>query len=436
MSVTSVNLSLPDKNITSINDITSFSYVSDCTALGNPFSVEIRDPTSFWSARIRRGDKVVLEMANANVNSGRPTRKLIGRIRSIDQQNRNNTGRVLRVTGCDLGYHLLKDYGPLGLAVNNTTFEHLLKSVLHPSWGFSGVRWGDANNTNRAIKLGRKQKQLQVNATGKVPLQYIGIEPGETLSSLLQDVAKFDGKLLNVSADGYLQAWNPNYKREPAYRFVNYADDRRSANNMKEITISSSDDGVYSRYTCCGEVLILLNQTRDPNDPHPGRKTGKSEIVLNGGNELRIQRAQKRAFSQAERNILPFFTQKNYADTEQMDAKHAQMHAEWTAANGLFKSWSYNWESPFHEQNGVWFESDQIVSITDQVNHDDTFDPPKPVSGNYWVYRVELHWDKDSGGGTKFKAGKTGLLTAPLVGVGGLTKYDLDLLRKKQQETE
>ena len=130
MSVTSVNLSLPDKNITSINDITSFSYVSDCTALGNPFSVEIRDPTSFWSARIRRGDKVVLEMANANVNSGRPTRKLIGRIRSIDQQNRNNTGRVLRVTGCDLGYHLLKDYGPLGLAVNNTTFEHLLKSVL------------------------------------------------------------------------------------------------------------------------------------------------------------------------------------------------------------------------------------------------------------------------------------------------------------------
>jgi prophage tail gpP-like protein len=430
-------LSLPDRGISELRDITSFSYVSDCMALANPFSAEVRDPDSHWSSRIRRGDRIDVYLSNPDVNQGQYTRKLTGRIKDMEQDNRAGTGRVLRITGADLGHHLIKDFGPLGFALSRTTYEQLMKAVIHPSWGFAGVRWGDSNGLNRQIKLGRKQKLLQITATGHPPLQYIGIEPGETVSAVLLEVAKFDGKLLNVSADGYLQAWNPNYNREPAYMFHYYAADEsaRSRNNMQSVRVASTSDGIFSRYTCCGEVLIQLQSEINTKDPHPGRKIGRADLVLNSQNAVEVRAGQRqRKLSAGDKEILPYFSQKNYVDTEQFDSKRAQVNAEWSAQQALFAAWSYEWESPYHQQNGVWFESDQMTSLCDYVNYDDTYDPPKRIVGNYWIYRVELHWDKDHGGGTKFKAGKPGLLSAPAVGLGGLTKYDREILRKSREQ--
>jgi len=430
---TEMTLVIQDKDVPEISDLSSFSYVSDCMQVSCPFSAEIPDPRSYWSARLRRGDKVTLYLSNPAVNQGRRAKKMIGRMVDLEQGNRPGTGRVLRVTGADLGWHLVHDFGPLGFAVNKTTYERLLKAVLDPSWGFAGVRWGDGNSLNRQVKLGRQQKLLNLTANGKTPLQYIGIEPGEQLSSLLTDVARFDASLLTVSADGYLQAWNPDYSRTPAYQFEYHGEEEteRRRNNITDVTVKSSADPLYSKFTCVGEILLQLKDV-DPSDPHPGRKIGRAQVLLDQRGNVSILPADKKSRAAVSSGlaasvnspILPFFTQNTYVDTEQFDREYCQANAEWKARRALFDAWSYRFESPYHQQGGVWFESDMMLSLIDTKNYDDTYNPPRKIVGNYWCQSVELHWDKDRGGGTAFVVKKPGLLKAPIVGRGGTNPYD------------
>lgn len=389
-----------------IRDIRTFSYVNDCLQLGNPFSAEIPDPRSEWSRVVTRGAKVEVFLSNPDVNQGKPTQKLTGRVREVQQGARAGTGRVLRVTGADLGFHLTHDSGPLGFALSRTTYRNLLSQVIDSSWGFKGIRFGDGNSLNRQVQLGRSQKLLQYTANNEVPLQYIGIEPGEQVSSILTDVARFAGLLLTVSADGYLQAWNPDYSRQPAYQFEYHGEDdaARARNNIEEVTVSSSCDSLHTDVTCVGEILLQLDQV-NPDDPHPGRKIGTTKNAA----------------------LLPYKSRQTYVDTEQFSAKYAQANAEWQMQRNLFDSWGYQCSAPYHHQKGTWYEADMMTSLLDTVNHDDSTGKVRGIAGNYWIQRVELHWDKDRGGGTSFLIRHKDLLKAPVVGKGGATPYDRSL---------
>ena len=382
-----------------IQGIRTFSYVQDVMQLANPFSAEIPDPDSKWSKVVTRGAKAEVYLSNPDVNNGRQNLKLTGRVREVEQGTRAGTGRVLRVTGADLGYHLTRDSGPLGFALSRTTYKKLLQALIDDSWGFRGVRFGDANSLNRQILLGRKQKLLQYTAPNEVPLQYIGIEPGETASAILTDVARFSAKLLTVSADGYLQAWNPDYNRTPAYEFEYHGIDEkdRSLNNIEEVSISSSADTLATDITCVGEILLQLSLPH-PDDPHPGRKIGSAHNPA----------------------LLPYISRETYTDTEQFSAKYCQANAEWKMKMNIFNSWAYKCSSPYHHQRGTWFAADMIVSLLDTVNHDDSSGVVRGISGRYWIPRVELHWDKDKGGGTSFMIRHKDLLSAPVVGKGGI----------------
>jgi hypothetical protein len=382
-----------------IRDIRTFSYVQDVMQLANPFSAEIPDPDSKWSRVVTRGAKAEVYLSNPDVNNGRQSLKLTGRVREVEQGTRAGTGRVLRVTGADLGYHLTRDSGPLGFALSRTTYKKLLQALIDGSWEFRGVRFGDANSLNRQIVLGRKQKLLQYTANNEVPLQYIGIEPGEHISAILTDVARFSAKLLTVSADGFLQAWNPDYNRAPAYEFEYHGIDEKNRilNNIEDVSISSSADTLATDITCVGEILLQLDQVH-PDDPHPGRKIGSSRNPV----------------------LLPYVCRETYTDTEQFSAKYCQANAEWKMKMNIFNSWAYKCSSPYHHQRGTWFAADMMVSLLDTVNHDDSSGIARGISGNYWIPRVELHWDKDKGGGTSFVIRHKDLLTAPIVGKGGI----------------
>lgn len=389
-----------------IRDIRTFSYVNDCLQIGNPFSAEIPDPRSEWSRVVTRGAKVEVFLVNPDVNRGRPAQKLTGRVRDVQQGTRTGTGRVLRVTGADLGFHLTHDSGPLGFALSRTTYKNLLKQLIDPSWGFKGVRFGDGNSLNRQVQLGRAQKLLQYTANNEVPLQYIGIEPGEKVSSILTDVARFAGLLLTVSADGYLQAWNPDYARQPAYQFEYHGEDEaaRDLNNVEDVEVNSSCDLLHTEETCVGEILLQLDQV-NPDDPHPGRKIG---IARNA-------------------SLLPYKSRNTEVDTEQFSAMYAQAKAEWQMQMNLLNSWGYQCSAAYHHQKGIWYEADMMTSLLDTVNHDDSTGTVRRISGNFWIQRVELHWDKDRGGGTTFLIRHKDLLKAPVIGRGGISPYDRSL---------
>lgn len=382
-----------------IRDIRTFSYVQDVMQLANPFSAEIPDPESRWSRIVTRGAKAEVYLSNPDVNNGRPALKMTGLVREVEQGTRSGAGRVLRVTGADLGYHLTRDSGPLGFALSKTTYKKLLKALVDESWGFRGVRFGDANSLNRQIVLGRKQKLQEYTANNEVPLQYIGIEPGETVSAILTDVARFQAKLLTVSADGFLQAWNPDYNRVPPYEFEYHgiAEERRTRNNIEEVAVTSTADTLATDVTCVGEVLLQLDQV-NPDAPHPGRKIGTVHNPV----------------------LLPYVCRETYTDTEQFSAKYAQVNAEWKMKMNIFNSWAYKCSSPYHHQKGIWFAADMMTSLLDTVNHDDSSGIVRGISGNYWTQRVELHWDKDKGGGTSFIIRHKDLLSAPVVGKGGI----------------
>lgn len=373
-----------------IPDIKTFSYTEDVRQIGNPFSCEIPDPYSRNSKDVVKGAKVQVYLSNPEVNGGKETLKLTGRIRNVKQVTRRGEGRVLRVTGSDLGIHLVKSCGPLYFNLQRTTYKGLLAAVLDPSWGFRGTRL--ENDTNRRIILGRAQQLLGITNNGLVPLQYIGIEPGESIADVLTQVARFAGIMVNVSADGCLQGWNPNYQRAPLYQFhLHAADEPESVkNNVDAVEVDSSADELYTHVTCVGE--LLFNDFKTGDDPHAGKKRGHYK----------------------DTSLLPYRQSLTFVDPEQEDSKASQRCAEWRSKQQQYDAWTYGVSVPYHHQGGIWYATDTIAAVDDSTNYDDA-DPsdPVPIKGNYYVAALTMHWDEQKGGGTQLSIKRAGLLKAP-----------------------
>ena len=89
---------------------------------------------------------------------------------------------------------------------------------IHPSWGIRG--WRESNEINRRLKQrlnqGRAAAIIELQLALQV-LTYIQVEPGDTIADHLAAYARRINCLINVSCDGYLQIWRPDYNREPLF---------------------------------------------------------------------------------------------------------------------------------------------------------------------------------------------------------------------------
>jgi len=350
-------------------NITRFSYRSDVLNLGDPFAVTLANPRGKWTGKLPVGATVKYSLTNKDANGGQKTPKLVGIITHRDVASDGGSGTVITLRGADLGWHLLNNSGPCWQPLQGITFQTMLNKVVDSSWGFAGVR--TENDTNRKLKLGRAGAKIQLAPHVTIPLQRIQIEPGESIADVLILYAKRLGLLVNVSADGYLQVFTPNYS-QPSRYVLNYhdvAEPESVKNNVERARLSETCESIYTEVTCVGEVVALpVGQAGD--NPNVGKFRGRFENT----------------------SALPFLHRLVFADSEQLSKTLADFRATWRYQRGLFDSKTITYLVRGHHQNGVWWESDTMADVEDSVNG---------LRGRFYVSAVQCNRDMESGDTTE-----------------------------------
>lgn len=381
-----------------------YAWQNDAMTLSDAWSVTLPAPegkaVTTAGARvkvteIKPGAKVRFFACDPEVEDGAKLLKMTGRLVDIDDSQDAN-GYQLRLAGSDLGWHLMTGHGPVfknywgvnwqklledlvlydgfttstktlvedaaqGVSrVNTTTKRHLRDN----GWGFAGVRLGtlaglrtkigpraaiEAANF-RGVKEGGKPQP------GAIQKRF-QIEPGQSIGPLLIELAKWQRYLVNVSADGWLEFFQPTTASTPFYFFHHeLAGDRQPMGNIRNTKFKTSASGLYTR-TECWTSIVTPPANADTDDPNFGKYKGEH----------------------LDPDLLPFIRRHTFTDTNQLGKDKAAQRAKWAHDRGIFDSWEYSFRAKGHSQGGMPFEPDTIASLRDTV---------RGIEGNFWVQSV------------------------------------------------
>lgn len=360
-----------------VPNIKQFTYTSDILTLGDPFSVVVPDPRGQYKGRLRPGATIKLKLQNPNVAGGAECLKMTGviRQRSVRVDPRGGTSITL---GCaDLGWHLQTSDVPYWKNLKGRRVRDLLDLCLDDSWGFEGLRL--ENDTNRALKLGRQGALIALRP--KLALNVADVietAVGEKPADLLTLYARRLGLLVNVSADGYLQTFAPNYDQDPVYRIDHHPLEKAesSRNNVKSVEWAESCDETFTETHCVSQSIYTPQQATASRVTYD--KEGDS---VNGGNIHAGALIGKHTASDA----LPFAHRRFFSDGEMLSQAWVNYRAEWGYQRGLFNGWQYRVKVRGHFQSGRWWEPDTMVSVDDTV---------LDVVDNYYVQSVTYTRDE------------------------------------------
>jgi prophage tail gpP-like protein len=334
--------------------------------------------------------------STSSVNGGAQVQKVTGRV-VRRRYGSADEGTVLRIVGADLGWHLLNSCAPWKFNLQKCSYETLLKKVLldGASWGFSGVRAG--NDISRHLKLGRRGVAIQINPGVTIPIARIQVEPGEVWWDVLSLYAKRLGYLVNVSGDGYLQFFRPNYTQNTTYRLEYHrADDVDTVrNNVQAAALEETLEGRFSRVDLTWEQVFspVANQNGDPN---AGKYTASA--LATGS-----------AFAYGPR----FLYRRTGQDSETLSSSQGSQRADWTLRRGYFDSWTASYtvrghyqlvtETGLYGREGVFWESDTMASVVDDV---------LGINGKHYVSAVRCRRSMAEGDVTEITVKKPDLLHA------------------------
>lgn len=373
----------PDKEIDRLVNTVEFSYSSDVTQLGDPFTVSVPDPRGRYVGKFRKGQTIRLYLQNPNVDGNARTLKAIGLI--VNRRVRTNRdGTVIQLDCADLGWHLTHTDAPLWYRLSNlpnineaVTLYDLLTNPdwVDPSWGFRGI--SADNETNRLLKqrlnAGRVQREIDLRQALGV-LTWIQVEPGVKIADYLTQYSRRQGRLVNVSVDGYIQVWTPDYAREPLFsidlRDLN--DPARTRNNVIEADIQDSIEGVYTDVTCVGEQIGLDITQQNLADQNYTKFRGRFQNQF----------------------VIPFARRATFSEGDIYDEETGKKQALWFYQRGLFDSWSAtykvrgHWQKPHGSTRSYWWESDQMCAVNDSVHG---------LSGNFYVSAVRCDRNAQDG---------------------------------------
>lgn len=381
-----------DTSSTTIVNTVQFSYSSDVTQLGDPFSVIIPDPRGRYRDKFKRGQTVKLSLCNPNVDGGALTLKALGIITNRVRSS-GPSGTRLELTCADLGWHLLNCDAPPWFNLQEIsypfkestdgyspprnqaqpTWDKLLKDPnwIHPSWGIRGYR--ESNEFNRLLKQRLNQGRAQAVFDLQLALgtlTYIQVEPGDKIADHLAVYARRNNCLLNVSCDGYLQIWRPDYTREALFsiEYHDFAEFERNKNSVLDCQISDSIDSLYTEVNCIWEQ-VGGDLTPDPSNQNFGKGIG----------------------SFVNEYALPFFRRHAFSDGDLYNQKDGNAQALWRYNKGVFDSFQIvytvkgHWQKIAGQQRAYWWESDQMCSVNDTVNG---------IHGNFYVASVRCDRDE------------------------------------------
>jgi prophage tail gpP-like protein len=313
----------------------TLTNLSDGWTLDLPITAEVN--ADIPDLNVHRFMPIKLAHADPRVDGGKPVPFVMGVCTRVEHHCSDGAS-VLRLSGYDLG-KLLDSCAKPWQRLRGLTLGAIIDKLLDPSWLARnrtddwGIRGVTGLNRDRVLKLGQRVsfgRQAVQADVGKVygqlmpPLQ---TEVGETVGDLINRYARLtgltssQGSFANVSADGFVQVFNPDsYKDDPAlYVFEDHLDERNF--RIKKSSLILDGEDLYSEYDCYGSVIAppqQYNLDRITN-PNAGRFFGQSTQDVLGPDGNRIYRRH------------------TFSDAEQYQQGFARVRADWRRRQSLYK---------------------------------------------------------------------------------------------------
>ncbi len=362
-----------------------YMMIQDVLSLGDAFSCTIPNPEGEYSGTFTPGDSVKIYMADPAVSGGASILTMTGILVSRDFTS-NMQGSTIRLTCADLGWHLQNNTGPVWMRLTGLRFGQLLRRIIDPSWKFAGTQDYESIAGKR-VRLGRAGAALVARPEVLVnTLPVLQVEPGETCADILIKYAKLSKKLVNVTSDGVLQLFSPNYKQAPVYTFHyhKHSETLRNKNNVESVQITDSIQGIYTDVSCYSYNVLPVTSTQ----------TGTNKNNVNEGHFKGLYSAP---------TALPFVHRLSFGDAEQLNRDQARNRSAWKAQRGEFDSFQYVVDVYGHSQNGSFYIPDTMCTINDTMHG---------IKGSYYVQAVKYERNLQSGTKTTLTLRKPGLLGA------------------------
>lgn len=371
-------------------DVMELDYSDDMMIVGDEQHLTISNNRGRYTGKLALGSSVSLYMSHPEVDGGAPTLRHFGRIVRREAESSPSSGNIIKLTTADLGWHLAKCCAPLWFNLLQGTDRDLLDPArsrpgrsgkrsyfIDPSFGIKGYR--GSNKVNRRLKQTLANERARDKDENKI--FSVQVEPGDVILDKQLEYTKRHNLLINVSADGFVQAWNPDYERKASYKIF------RRGGESNIISGKSIEDATtaYTEVECVGEQF---GWNENESGPNAGKKRGKFTSAM---------------AAEGQKSPLPFVHRHTFADPDMYEKKYAQRHAEWAYKRGQFDSFSLEYVVLDHHQNGLWWESDRMVSVDDEE---------LGVVGNFYCQRVSSQVSPRSGNITTVLLRKPGLLTA------------------------
>lgn len=375
-------------------DVMELDFSSDMMIVGDEQNLTISNHRGKYTGKLPLGSLVSLFMSHPDVSGGAQTLRHYGRIIRREAESSTAAGNVIKLTTADLGWHLAKCCAPLWFNLAKGTDRDLLDPersrpgrtgrknfFIDPSFGLKGFRGSNKVDRQRKQTLAAERARTQNETETIFAVQ---VEPGDLILDKQLEYSKRHNLLINVSPDGYVQAWNPDYKREASYKII------RRGGESNVISGKRIEDATteYTEVECVGEQFAWEADNDDATSPNAGKKRGKFTSAM---------------APEGQKSSLPFMHRHTFADPDMYEKKYAQQHAEWVYKRGLFDSFSLEYVVLDHHQGGLWWESDTMVAVNDE---------DLGVVGNFYCQRVHSQVSPRSGNITTILLRKPGLLTA------------------------
>lgn len=384
------------RDVYNVDEVEDFDYVSDMMAVGDESHFTIVNPRRKYTDRLLVGSRVKLYLSNPRVHNGNETLKFDGRI--VDRMADSERG-IIKITCADLGWHLANCDAPLWFRLEHGQLTQLMDPnhyqtgrdgqryhFIDPTWGIKGYRLD--NVTNREVKRGAlgfklSASQVQQKAQNDLAVFVVQVEPGDKVLDKIQEQARRYNLLINVSVDGYIQAWRPDYDRKPIYK-IRCTD---TDSNVKGGQMFESARNLFTTVECVGEQIGFEGDNEGTGDnPNATKKRG--------------------AFVPKTLPV-PYLHRQTFGDGEMFQRKYARAMAEWRWKRALFDSWYATYRFPDHyhydeQVGGDWWESDQLA---------DCIDDDLGIRGEFYVSQVRCEGSR-KGDVATVTIRKTKLLTA------------------------
>lgn len=213
---------------------------------------------------------------------------------------------------------------------------------------------------------GRYVPSWQVRPGVTLPVhRWLKVEPGETIIDVLQRIAKKDGVLLWLDAQGVGQIGKPDYTSQPSHVIRHYTTKPASGlNNVTSAEVRLSARGLYSQVTLLGASGNSAGRY--------GKQSLQKQTDLDVG--------------------VPIVRELIVTDGDVKSIKEAKARATEEVDRRAFESTTLNYTSkgfkgePAPGQTASLFETDQRVVVTDE---------PSGIDGVYYLTRRRFKLGND-----------------------------------------